>query len=174
MFTIQNITVSFGGTTLFEDISFRVGSSDRIGLIGKNGAGKSTLLKLLSQKMQPDSGHLALEKGITIGYLAQELALENGRTVLEEAYLAFDEILKIERRTSQIHTAMAETNEFESESYQALLNELTDLTERYDIIGGISISGRDREDTDGFGVFKRRFLQNQPTLFQEVGACVLN
>ena len=163
MFTIQNITVSFGGTTLFEDISFRVGRSDRIGLIGKNGAGKSTLLKLLSQKIQPDSGHLAFEKGVTIGHLTQELALENGRTVLEEAYLAFDEILKIEQRTSQIHTVMAETNEFESDSYQALLNELTDLTERYEIIGGYQYQAETEKILTGLGFLKDDFYKPSHT-----------
>ena len=90
MFNAHNITVSFGGETLFNEISFRLGRGDHIGLIGKNGAGKSTLLKLMALVNQPTSGSFALEKNCKIGYLPQDLDFDNGRTVLEESYMALE------------------------------------------------------------------------------------
>ena len=112
MFNAHNITVSFGGESLFDEISFRLGKGDRVGLIGKNGAGKSTLLKLMAKESQPTSGSFALEKNCKIGYLPQDLDFENGRSVLEEAYLAFDEIKKIEQRQEEIHKIMEQTDDF--------------------------------------------------------------
>ena len=94
MLDVQNLGVSFGGEVLFENLSFRIGRGDRIGLIGKNGAGKSTLLKLLAGKNSPSVGGMSIEKNATIGYLPQELEVENHRTVLEETFQAFPEILK--------------------------------------------------------------------------------
>lgn len=86
MLNIHNLSVSFGGTYLFEEIAFRLGAGDRVGLVGKNGAGKSTMLKILSREMEPDSGVIATEKEIKIGFLKQDIDFEKGRTVLEEAY----------------------------------------------------------------------------------------
>jgi len=136
MINAHNISVSFGGETLFDAISFRLGKGDRVGLIGKNGAGKSTLLKLIASENQPTSGSFALEKNCKIGYLPQDLDFENGRTVLEEAYLAFEEIKKVEARQEEIHKIMEQTQDFESDSYMAVLDELTELNTRYEMIGG--------------------------------------
>jgi ATP-binding cassette subfamily F protein 3 len=136
MFSANQITVSFGGETLFEEISFRLGKGDRVGLIGKNGAGKSTLLRLMAQENAPTSGSFALEKNCKIGYLPQDLDFESGRTVLEEAYLAFDEIRKIEQRQDHIHKFMETTQDFESQSYYDMLDELNELNTRYEMIGG--------------------------------------
>ena len=136
MINAHNISVSFSGETLFDLISFRLGKGDRVGLIGKNGAGKSTLLKLIASENQPTSGSFALEKNCKIGYLPQDLDFENGRTVLEEAYLAFEEIKKVEARQEEIHKIMEQTQDFESDSYMAVLDELTELNTRYEMIGG--------------------------------------
>lgn len=136
MINAHNISLSFGGETLFDSISFRLGKGDRVGLIGKNGAGKSTLLKLIASVNQPTSGSFALEKNCKIGYLPQDLDFENGRTVLEEAYLAFEEIKQIEARQEEIHLIMEQTQDFESDSYMAVLDELTELNTRYEMIGG--------------------------------------
>ena len=136
MINAHNLSLSFGGETLFDSISFRLGKGDRVGLIGKNGAGKSTLLKLIASVNQPTSGSFALEKNCKIGYLPQDLDFENGRTVLEEAYLAFEEIKQVEARQEEIHTIMEQTQDFESDSYMAVLDELTELNTRYEMIGG--------------------------------------
>ena len=151
MFNAHNITVSFGGETLFDSLSFRLGKGDRVGLIGKNGAGKSTLLKLMAKENRPTSGSFALEKNCQIGYLAQDLDFENGRTVLEEAYLAFEEIMKVEKRQEAIHKIMEETQDFESPSYLNILDELNELNTRYEMIGGYHYQAQTEKILLGLG-----------------------
>ena len=151
MFNAHNITVSFGGETLFDEISFRLGRGDHIGLIGKNGAGKSTLLKLMTLDNQPTSGSFALEKNCKIGYLPQDLDFDNGRTVLEEAYLAFEEIKKVESRQEEIHKIMEQTQDYESQSYMELLDELNELNNRFEMIGGYHYQSQTEKILLGLG-----------------------
>ena len=151
MFNAHNITVSFGGETLFNEISFRLGRGDHIGLIGKNGAGKSTLLKLMTLENQPTSGSFALEKNCKIGYLPQDLDFDNGRTVLEEAYLAFEEIKKVESRQEEIHKIMEQTQDYESQSYMELLDELNELNDRFEMIGGYHYQSQTEKILLGLG-----------------------
>lgn len=151
MFNAHQITVSFGGETLFDEISFRLGKGDRVGLIGKNGAGKSTLLKLMAQENAPTSGTFALEKNCKIGYLPQDLDFENGRSVLEEAYLAFEEIKKIEYRQEEIHNIMENTQDYESQEYYDILDELNELSTRYEMIGGYHYQAQTEKILLGLG-----------------------
>jgi ATP-binding cassette subfamily F protein 3 len=161
MLNAHQITVSFGGETLFDGISFRLGKGDRVGLIGKNGAGKSTLLRLMSQENTPTSGTFAFEKNCKIGYLPQDLDFEHGRTVLEEAYLAFEEIKSIEQRQEAIHQFMETTQDFESQSYFDQLDELNELNTRYEMIGGYHYQAQTEKILLGLG-FSMRDL-NAPT-----------
>lgn len=161
MLNAHQITVSFGGETLFDGISFRLGKGDRVGLIGKNGAGKSTLLRLMSQENTPTSGTFAFEKNCKIGYLPQDLDFEHGRTVLEEAYLAFEEIKFIEQRQEAIHQFMETTQDFESQSYFDQLDELNELNTRYEMIGGYHYQAQTEKILLGLG-FSMRDL-NAPT-----------
>ena len=161
MLNAHQITVSFGGETLFDAISFRLGKGDRVGLIGKNGAGKSTLLRLMSQENTPTSGTFAFEKNCKIGYLSQDLDFEHGRTVLEEAYLAFEEIKSIEQRQEAIHQFMETTQDFESQSYFDQLDELNELNTRYEMIGGYHYQAKTEKILLGLG-FSMRDL-NAPT-----------
>ena len=151
MFNAHNITVSFGGETLFDQISFRLAKGDHVGLIGKNGAGKSTLLKLMTLENQPTSGSFALEKNCKIGYLPQDLDFDNGRSVLEEAYLAFEEIKKVETRQEEIHKIMEETQDFESQSYMEVLDELNELNNRFEMIGGYHYQSQTEKILLGLG-----------------------
>src|SRR5210317_1525656 len=151
MLNAHQITVSFGGETLFDSISFRLGKGDRVGLIGKNGAGKSTLLRIMAQENTPTSGSFALEKNCKIGYLPQDLDFEHGRTVLEEAYLAFEEIKSIEQRQEAIHHFMETTQDFESPSYFDQLDELNELTTRYEMIGGYHYQAQTEKILLGLG-----------------------
>ncbi|MFL2597663.1 MAG: ABC-F family ATP-binding cassette domain-containing protein [Flavobacteriaceae bacterium] len=151
MFNAHNITISFGGETLFDEISFRLGRGDHIGLIGKNGAGKSTLLKLMTLENQPTSGSFALEKNCKIGYLPQDLDFDNGRTVLEEAYLAFEEIKKVESRQEEIHKIMEQIQDYESQSYMELLDELNELNNRFEMIGGYHYQSQTEKILLGLG-----------------------
>ncbi len=161
MLNAHQITVSFGGETLFDAISFRLGKGDRVGLIGKNGAGKSTLLRLMSKENTPTSGTFAFEKNCEIGYLPQDLDFEHGRTVLEEAYLAFEEIKSIESRQEAIHQFMETTQDFESQSYFDQLDELNELNTRYEMIGGYHYQAQTEKILLGLG-FSMRDL-NAPT-----------
>ncbi|WP_420320408.1 ABC-F family ATP-binding cassette domain-containing protein [Flagellimonas sp.] len=154
MLNIHNLSVAFGGEYLFEEIAFRLNGGDRVGLIGKNGAGKSTLLKLLSKEMAPDSGIIATEKDIKIGFLKQDIDFEHGRTVLEESYQAFHEIKALEQKLEEINQQLAERTDYESELYNQLMVDLTDVTHRYEILGGYNYQGDTEKVLLGLG-FKR-------------------
>ena len=127
MLNIHNLSISFQGDYLFEDISFRLGKGDRIGLIGKNGAGKSTLLRILSNEMEADSGQIAAEKNLKIGFLKQDIDFEFGKTVLEESYQAFTEIKALEAKMDAVNLQLAERIDHESEAYHDLMVELNEL-----------------------------------------------
>jgi ATP-binding cassette subfamily F protein 3 len=154
MLNIYNLSVAFGGEYLFEEVTFRLGAGDRVGLVGKNGAGKSTMLKLLSKEMQPDSGTIAAEKEIKIGFLKQDIDFVKGRTVLDEAYQAFEEIKKAEKRLEEINHQLATRTDYESESYSKLIEDLSDVTHHYEIIGGYNYVGDTEKILLGLG-FKR-------------------
>ncbi|MEZ4810648.1 MAG: ABC-F family ATP-binding cassette domain-containing protein [Allomuricauda sp.] len=154
MLNIHNLSVAFGGEYLFEEIAFRLNGGDRVGLIGKNGAGKSTLLKLLSKEMAPDTGTIATEKDIKIGFLKQDIDFEYGRTVLEESYQAFSEIKSLEHSLEQINTALAERTDYESDAYHKLMVDLNDATHHYEILGGYNYQGDTEKVLLGLG-FKR-------------------
>lgn len=139
------------GTDLFSGITFKLNKGDRVGLIGKNGAGKSTLLKLLSKDVEPSSGSLAFDKDVKIGFLRQDIDFVHGRTILEEAYQAFEEIKKIEAELEQINAELLERTDYESESYSQLIIDLTEKTERFELIGGYNYKGDTEKILQGLG-----------------------
>ena len=151
MLNVNNLSVYFGGDSLFDSISFRLVKGERVGLIGKNGAGKSTLLKILAKNQNPTSGNITFEKNCKIGYLSQDFNFEYGRSVLEEAYLAFEEILKIENRQKEINKIMEKTVDFESEEYKKILLEFTDLNSQYEILGGYNYQSQTEKILLGLG-----------------------
>ena len=163
MLNIHNLSVSFAGEYLFEEISFKLISGDRVGLIGKNGAGKSTLLKLLSKEMELDSGSIASEKDINIGFLKQDIDIEKGRTVLDEAYQAFTEIKQLELKQSEINLKLSERTDYESKSYFELITELGDVTDRYELIGGYNYQGQTEKILQGLGFNRLDFNKNTNT-----------
>lgn len=136
MLNVHNLSVSFQGEYLFEEVAFMLNAGDRVGLIGKNGAGKSTMLKLLSRELKPDSGTIAADKDVRIGFLKQDIDFVKGRTILEEAYQAFGEIKTLEQKLDDIHHQIETRTDYESESYHNLLDMLSDYTHRFDLIGG--------------------------------------
>lgn len=157
MLNIHNLSVSFGGEYLFDKISFRLNSGDRVGLIGKNGAGKSTLLKLLSKDAEPDTGVIASDKEVKIGFLRQDIDFEQGRTVLEEAYQAFEEIKELELQLDDINHQLAERTDYESESYSQIIVDLNDVTHRYEILGGYNYQGDTEKILQGLGFLRQDF-----------------
>ena len=151
MLDINNLGVSFGGEVLFENISFRIGRGDRIGLIGKNGAGKSTLLRLLAGKNSPSVGGMSLEKNATIGYLPQELEVENHRTVLEETFQAFPEILKNQSRQDEVSKLLNTRTDYETDDYKELIQELSDLGSAFEVMGGYQYKAQSEKILAGLG-----------------------
>ncbi|AJA67935.1 ABC-F family ATP-binding cassette domain-containing protein [Myroides odoratimimus] len=164
MLNIHNLSVSFSGEYLFENVTFRIGAGDRVGLVGKNGAGKSTMLKLLSGDLEPDTGSMAVEKDLRIGFLRQDIDFIPGRTVLDEAYQAFVEIKKVEADLEKVNIELNERTDYESESYSELIEKLSDLTHRFEIIGGYNYVGNTERILLGLG-FKREDFNNQTDTF---------
>ncbi|MBR9757990.1 MAG: ABC-F family ATP-binding cassette domain-containing protein [Algicola sp.] len=154
MLNIHNLSISFQGEYLFEEITFKLGAGDRVGLIGKNGAGKSTMLKILSKELEPDSGQIAADKDLSIGFLKQDIDFEFGKTVLEESYEAFKEIKTLEANMEAINVQLAERTDYESESYNQLMVDLNEAQHQYEILGGYNYQGNTEKILQGLG-FKR-------------------
>ncbi len=159
MLNAHNVTVSFAGEDLFSGITFKLDAGNRVGLVGKNGAGKSTLLKIIANEQEYDKGTLALEKNIKIGFLKQDIDFIFGRTVLEEAYQAFTEIKKVEQQLEQVNVALVERTDYESESYHQLMVDLSDLTHRFELIGGYNYQGDTEKILQGLGFKREDFNQ---------------
>jgi ATP-binding cassette subfamily F protein 3 len=164
MLNIHNLSVSFGGTYLFEEVTFRLGSGDRVGLVGKNGAGKSTMLKILAGDFKPDSGQIATEKEIKMGFLRQDIDFDHGRTVLEEAYEAFTEIKAVEKKLEKINHQLVSRTDYESEAYSQIIEDLSDYTHRFELLGGYNYVGDTEKILLGLG-FKREDFNNQTDTF---------
>lgn len=154
MLNIHNLSVSFQGEYLFEEITFRLNNGDRVGLVGKNGAGKSTMLRIISGEQQYDTGSIAIEKEISIGFLKQDIDFIEGRTVLEESYEAFKEIKKLECQLAHINEQLATRTDYESESYNQLMIDINDVQHQYEVHGGYSYKGETERILQGLG-FKR-------------------
>ena len=131
MVSVDGLAVEFGGTTLFSDISFQINEKDRIALMGKNGAGKSTLLKILAGVRQPTRGRVTAPKDCVIAYLPQHLMTEDGRTVFEEASMAFSHLKEMEKEIEVMNQELAIRTDYESEDYMALIEKVATMSEKF-------------------------------------------
>ena len=136
MISLDNLTVSYGGWTLFDNISFLINPKDRIGLVGKNGAGKTTLLRIITGEQQPTSGAVTLNGDCTIGYLPQTMRVADTTTLVEETAKAFEEVLRLEAEIDALTREIAERTDYESAAYEQLLHRLNDAQDHYHILGG--------------------------------------
>ena len=136
MISLDNLTVSYGGWTLFDGISFLINPKDRIGLVGRNGAGKTTLLRLIVGEQQPTSGAVTLNGECTVGYLPQQMKVADTTTLAEETAKAFDKVLRLETEIESLTRQIAERTDYESASYEQLLHRLNDANDHYHILGG--------------------------------------
>jgi ATP-binding cassette subfamily F protein 3 len=136
MISINNLSVQFTGTNLFDNVSFNINDKDRIGLVGKNGAGKSTLLKIIAGLQQPETGTIVVAKDQTIGYLPQEMIPNSSRTIIDEALTAFEQIDLLEQDLNNLTNEIANRTDYESRDYEALLNKHHEINERIMLLGG--------------------------------------
>lgn len=164
MVSINGVSVSFGGFTLFDNVSFLINPKDRIGLAGKNGAGKSTMLKLLAGLQSPTKGDISRPKECKIGYLPQDMTHQHGRTVFEETETAFQEIKEMQARLDDINHQLETRTDYESDAYMQLIEDLTEINTRLDIVGAGNTSEDIEKTLRGLG-FERKDFNRQTSEF---------
>ncbi len=136
MISLNSIGVSYGGETLFEDISFMINPRDRVALVGRNGAGKTTLLKIIMGEQQPTSGGISIAGECTLGYLPQQMRTADTTSLKEETAKAFEEVINIEHEIESLTAEIAQRTDYESDEYTDLIHRLTDANDHYHILGG--------------------------------------
>ncbi len=157
MISVEQLTVEFGGSPLFDEISFLVNPKDKIALVGKNGAGKSTLLKIFSGKQSPTKGKVIVPKDLTIGYLPQHMIHNEGTTVMQEAEKAFEHITDLQAKIERMNIELAERTDYESEAYHELIDRLTHDNEHLQIIGNGNFYGEIEKTMLGLGFLRTDF-----------------
>lgn len=157
MISLDKISLSFGGFELFKDISFLINPKDRIGLIGKNGAGKTTLLKVITGKENQTSGSVGIPKDVSIGYLPQQMKIVDSRTLKAEATLAFEELLQLNKKITQLNNEIAGSEDYHSEEYLKKLDLITELHERHQMLGGDNYEAELEQTLLGLGFERTDF-----------------
>lgn len=164
MISVENLKVEFNATALFANVNFVINKKECIALVGKNGAGKSTMLKILAGQQHPTAGAVSLPKDTTIGYLPQVMLFNDNRTVKEEVRQAFDHITDIQTTLVAIRKEMDERTDYESESYNELLEHFTHLNERYLMVGGMNYEAEIDRTLIGLG-FEKKDLERPTSEF---------
>ena len=157
MISIEGLKVEFGVTPLFEDVSFVINKKDRIALVGKNGAGKSTMLKILAGLQRPSEGTVAVQRGVTVGYLPQVMVLSDTRTVMEEAETAFSRIFEMQKDLERMNRELAERTDYDSDGYRQLIDRFTHENERFLMLGGTNYKGGIERTLTGLGFSRSDF-----------------
>ena len=164
MITVNDISVQFGGTTLFSDVTFAINENDKIALMGKNGAGKSTLLKIIAGVSKPSTGSVSVPKEAVVAYLPQHLLTSDGATVMEEASKAFGEIFKMKAEIDEINDQLTIRTDYESDAYMKLIERVSDLSEKYYAIEEINYEAEVEKILIGLG-FEREDFARQTSEF---------
>ena len=151
MLHVNNLSLSFGGETLFDQLSFKLSKGDRIGLVGKNGAGKSTMLRVLNGDQGYNSGSISLQKECTIGMLKQDVDFKDEHSVFEEASLAFKDLKSIENKLEAINIELNERTDYESKEYEQLLIDLSEYQQQYELKGGYNYQANIEKILKGLG-----------------------
>ncbi|MFZ4523027.1 MAG: ABC-F family ATP-binding cassette domain-containing protein [Bacteroidales bacterium] len=159
MIAAEGLTVEFGGTTLFKNISFAINEKDRIALMGKNGAGKSTLLKILAGERPPTAGRVSTPKGAVIAYLPQHLLTNDSRTVFEEAAMAFASISGMKNRIEELNNQLSTRTDYESEEYYRIIEEVSLLSEKFYSIADINYDAEIEKILIGLGFLRSDFTR---------------
>ncbi|MBS7232270.1 ABC-F family ATP-binding cassette domain-containing protein [Flavobacterium psychroterrae] len=164
MITVNDISVQFGGTTLFSDVSFAINENDKIALMGKNGAGKSTLLKIIAGQSKPSTGSISAPKDAIVAYLPQHLLTQDGATVMEEASKAFGEIFKMKAEIDEINEQLTVRTDYESDAYMKLIERVSDLSEKFYAIEEVNYEAEVEKILVGLG-FEREDFTRQTSEF---------
>ena len=164
MITVNDISVQFGGTTLFSDISFAINENDKIALMGKNGAGKSTLLKIIAGQSKPSTGNISAPKEAVIAYLPQHLLTTDGATVMEETSKAFGEIFDMKAEIDAINEQLTIRTDYESDAYMKLIEKVSDLSEKFYAIEEVNYEAEVEKILTGLG-FEREDFTRQTSEF---------
>jgi ATP-binding cassette subfamily F protein 3 len=164
MITVNDISVQFGGTTLFSDVSFAINENDKIALMGKNGAGKSTLLKIIAGQSKPSTGSISTPKDAVVAYLPQHLLTKDGSTVMEEASKAFGEIFKMKAEIDEINEQLTVRTDYESDAYMKLIERVSDLSEKFYAIEEVNYEAEVEKILVGLG-FEREDFNRQTSEF---------
>ncbi|OXA77284.1 ATP-binding cassette, subfamily F, member 3 [Flavobacterium aquidurense] len=164
MITVNDISVQFGGTTLFSDVSFAINENDKIALMGKNGAGKSTLLKIIAGQSKPSTGSISTPKDAVVAYLPQHLLTKDGATVMEEASKAFGEIFKMKAEIDEINEQLTVRTDYESDAYMKLIERVSDLSEKFYAIEEVNYEAEVEKILVGLG-FEREDFTRQTSEF---------
>jgi ATP-binding cassette, subfamily F, member 3 len=157
MISVEQLTVEFGGSPLFDEISFLVNPKDKIALVGKNGAGKTTLLRIFSGRQLPTKGKVIVPKDLTIGYLPQHMIHNEGTTVMQEAEKAFEHITELQAGIEQMNIELAERTDYETVDYHNLIERLTHANEHLQIIGNGNFQGEIEKTLLGLGFLRTDF-----------------
>lgn len=157
MISVEGLTVEFGGTTLFKDISFAINEKDRIALMGKNGAGKSTLLKIIAGARTASAGKVSAPKDTIIAYLPQHLMSDSNRSVFDEAAQAFASVLEMKKQIEALNSELTSRTDYESESYYQLIEQVSTLSEKYYSIEEINFDADVEKILLGLGFVREDF-----------------
>lgn len=157
MVSVKDISVSFGSFDLLTDVSFLINDQDRIGLAGKNGAGKSTLLRIIAGLQSPSSGSVDMSKDVTIGYLPQQMKVDDTTSIMNETLTAFSEITSLSEEIEFIGSEIARRDDYESQDYLNLCDHLTVIEERYRILGGSNYMAEAEQTLAGLGFERKDF-----------------
>ena len=139
MINVANVFVKYGDRVLLDSVNFVIQNTDKVGLVGRNGAGKSTLLKIMAGEITPHDGNVTMPKESTLGFLHQEMFLPKGKTVIQETLTAFNEAVEIEKRIKEINNEMAERTDYESAAYTQLIEDFSELNDRFSFLGGVTM-----------------------------------
>lgn len=161
MISIENLSVEFGVKPLFTDVSYVINRHDRIALVGKNGAGKSTMLKIIAGLQQPTRGRVSKPKELTIGYLPQVMVLSDTLTVRQETEKAFSDTITLEQHLDSLNQQLADRTDYESDEYQALIEEMTNLNEQLTMINSNNRDAEIEKTLLGLGFERKDF--DRPT-----------
>lgn len=159
MITVNDISVQFGGTTLFSEVSFAINENDKIALMGKNGAGKSTLLKIIAGHSKPSTGSISAPKEAVVAYLPQHLLTTDGATVMEEASKAFGEIFKMKAEIDALNEQLTVRTDYESDEYMKLIERVSDLSEKYYAIEEVNYEAEVEKILIGLGFVREDFTR---------------